>query len=836
MNLTKIVKYNGLVTGIILICLLMPFLPVNTAAADTTLPEVFYGDIAVNGAPAPAGTVIVASIGGVARGSFTTIEEGAYGGPGTFDPHLIVSGEDPDIGETITFLVNGYQAEQTAIFEDGESRELNLTAWVYPLQSSDTQVADALYYLRWAQSQHSNGSIGGFEIDAWVVMAIAAAGQDPGTWTAGGSSIVDYLRDNSGILNANAAADWERSILAIVAAGENPRDFGGVNYVETLLAFYNSGQIGDDSLLNDDFWGILALSAIGEGLNVIEASKNFIIANQNSDGGWNWAVGGSSDADNTAAAISALIAAGESASSPAVIDALAYLKTQQQNNGGFISEGVTNSGVASWVINAIKDAGQSPVESAWQKTGNNPIEYLLSLQDTDGFFNYRTGVESQPEWMTAYALIALMGNSWPKDTTPPVISNLTPASGASTSETSLGISASFSDATSAIDISRVRMVFDGSDVTGSAYVTASGISYAADDLAPGTHHVIVAVSDKAGNETIRNWSFQVEAGEGGGGGGGGAAAGVISVLNSITQSGRFLEEVSGKSEDRMVELTIPKGTTGKNRVGGMLSAITIKPITAHPSPPAQSNIVGLVYDFGPDGATFDPHVIITFHYSASQIPDDVAEENLVLAVWNENNDVWEELPCTVYPGSNKIVALASHFSAFAILAHTEPAEFTLSELSITPNEVDAGDEINVSVLITNSGDLEDDYEVSLRIDGVVVRTKDIVLAGGDSERVRFSITAATAGISTVIIGGLSGSFTVREETPSGAVAGITSPPSVSVPSLPPAQIEPDEPEESQPTTITPSPGTTNWLVIGVVVAAVLLAGIVVFFAFRRSTR
>jgi len=69
---------------------------------------------------------------------------------------------------------------------------------------------------------------------------------------------------------------------------------------------------------------------------------------QNSDGGWSFAVGGDSDADDTAATISALLAAGEAADSTAIAGAISYLKSQQQSNGGFISEGVTNSGVDAW--------------------------------------------------------------------------------------------------------------------------------------------------------------------------------------------------------------------------------------------------------------------------------------------------------------------------------------------------------------------------------------------------------------------------------------------------------------------------------------------------------
>ncbi|HEY49950.1 MAG TPA: hypothetical protein G4O13_07890, partial [Dehalococcoidia bacterium] len=66
----------------------------------------------------------------------------------------------------------------------------------YPLQTSDTEVASALNYLRGQQA--GDGSISDFVTSAWAVMAIAAAGENPLGWSAGGSSIVDYLEANAG--------------------------------------------------------------------------------------------------------------------------------------------------------------------------------------------------------------------------------------------------------------------------------------------------------------------------------------------------------------------------------------------------------------------------------------------------------------------------------------------------------------------------------------------------------------------------------------------------------------------------------------------------------------
>jgi iron complex transport system substrate-binding protein len=285
----------------------------------------------------------------------------------------------------------------------------------YALQPTDPEVARALDYLR--SAQQDDGSIGGFAVSAWVVMAIAAAGEDPHDWRTaeGNPSIVDYLRDNSSLLDTNDATEWERSILAIVAAGEDPADFGGVDYLAGLKGLYDGSQIGHSDTLNDDFWGVLALSAAGEPSNspIIASTVDFIEAWQNDDGGWNWAVGAYSDVDDTAAAVMALVAAGRDPSSDAVAAALNYLRWQQDDSGGFASGwGEVNAASTSWAICAIWAVGENP--SDWvSQSGKSPIDFLLSLQGDDGAFNWSESESRNPEFMTAYAIPALLDKPYP---------------------------------------------------------------------------------------------------------------------------------------------------------------------------------------------------------------------------------------------------------------------------------------------------------------------------------------------------------------------------------------------------------------------------------------
>lgn len=251
-------------------------------------------------------------------------------------------------------------------------------------------------------------------------------------------------------------------------------------------------------------------------------------------------------------------------------------------------------------------------------------------------------------------------------------------------------------------------------------------------------------------------------------GGGGGTPGVTSVLEYMTQAGRFKEDVTCRSGDRKVKLFIPEDTIGKNRVGSLLSSISIKEMEEPPSPPEQCSVIGLVYRLGPDRATFDPPIDLTINYDPSLIPQGVAEERLVVATFDtfaRTTSQWVELESTVDPEADTIMAKISHFSAVAVLAPTRPANFTVTDLSITPKEVVTGESVSISVIVTNTGDLTGSYKVSFQIDDVVAQTREVTLDGGDSETISFSLTPDTIGKYTVNINGLPGTFEVKPPKP-----------------------------------------------------------------------
>ncbi|MCK5031478.1 MAG: terpene cyclase/mutase family protein, partial [Thermoplasmatales archaeon] len=272
----------------------------------------------------------------------------------------------------------------------------------YPYQPTNDIIIQALDYLR--NQQISDGSIGGFSISAWAAMAISAAGEDPNDW----SDLVEYLRENVNRIDENKATDWERQTLAIVACNEDPRSFDGIDYLAKIENFYDGDQIGSSANLYDDFFGILSLvsGGVDKDSSIVQTVRVFIKEKQNENGGWG-------DVDSTAAAIMALVATGEYSNSECITDALSYVKTTQAESGGFKSWGTENTASTAWAVMAIVAAGQNPTSIEWKHSGNSAIDFLLSLQQENGAFNWSAHQNMSPEWMTSYAILALLGKPYP---------------------------------------------------------------------------------------------------------------------------------------------------------------------------------------------------------------------------------------------------------------------------------------------------------------------------------------------------------------------------------------------------------------------------------------
>ena len=278
----------------------------------------------------------------------------------------------------------------------------------------------ALDYLR--SQQGADGSIENAGVSAWAAIAFGSADIDPDTVENPGLSLVDYL-ETYVPTPGGSATDYARQILAVLAAGEDPRSFG-TDLIAGLEGFHQDGQIGDTGFINDDIFAVLALLGAGEDINqqIIQDSIAYTVAHQNADGGFSYSITGSSDIDTTAAAIQALVLArNEGFSGPpdldlALTNARAFLAAAQNSDGGFpySTSGIfsdSNSASTSWAIQALTALGEDV--STWKaEDGSTPFHFLLGSQNADGSFSWTAGGPGQ-NLMTAYAIPALLGQAWP---------------------------------------------------------------------------------------------------------------------------------------------------------------------------------------------------------------------------------------------------------------------------------------------------------------------------------------------------------------------------------------------------------------------------------------
>lgn len=238
---------------------------------------------------------------------------------------------------------------------------------------------------------------------SWITQGLSAAGEE--------NLNLDYLENFQG----QHANDVSKAVLAVVAAGQNPNDFNGQNLVQTLLAYQNNNQLGAINLINDDKWGIMALRSAGLPVDhaAIVNSKNFILQNQNEDGGWSYQPGSVSSSNNTAAAMMALAETGLTRNDQVIVNALNYIRDFQNEDGGFSDNAgaISDSASDAWIIAALNKLAIDP--ASWQRNNRNPIQHLISLMLNDGSFPYVAGEEQGNPVYTAQAVVALSGKSYP---------------------------------------------------------------------------------------------------------------------------------------------------------------------------------------------------------------------------------------------------------------------------------------------------------------------------------------------------------------------------------------------------------------------------------------
>jgi prenyltransferase beta subunit len=274
--------------------------------------------------------------------------------------------------------------------------------------------------LQWLRSQQAvDGSFGG-NVGATLdtLLAGAVAGDRISGWRLpGGASAWGYVRKGATafVNREESPASAGKLALTAAAAGLDPHSFAGQNLVVAMSRVYTptTGAFGNSNW--DQAFNMLGWRAAGETIPI--TATRLLAQRANADGGWGWTASSESDVDSTALAVQALLAAGEPITSSAVISGLAYMRVSQNPDGGFpytpesATDTSSNANSTAFAVQAILAAGQDPLSAAWTTavSATTPISFLLGQQQADGGFAFTTAPAN--DFATRQVVPALLGKT-----------------------------------------------------------------------------------------------------------------------------------------------------------------------------------------------------------------------------------------------------------------------------------------------------------------------------------------------------------------------------------------------------------------------------------------
>ena len=233
----------------------------------------------------------------------------------------------------------------------------------------------------------------------WAMLGLEAGGTNPLDLERGGENPVSYLRREIGRLRS--VGDLERTILALDAAGVDPRRFAG----HDLVAELRSRRDGDGSVdgqVNLTAFYALAMRAAGAdrsslaplgGLAATGAERGRRLGDP--------AAGARASPTRPGRHLQGLVAAGDRGKSTS--RGVTWLRKAQRSSGGYAlgGSGVVNSQSTAWAVQGLAAAGGGG------KAVDRALGYLGRLRAADGHYRYSPSSDQTPIWVTAQVLLAV---------------------------------------------------------------------------------------------------------------------------------------------------------------------------------------------------------------------------------------------------------------------------------------------------------------------------------------------------------------------------------------------------------------------------------------------
>jgi FOG: PKD repeat len=159
----------------------------------------------------------------------------------------------------------------------------------------------------------------------------------------------------------------------------------------------------------------------------------------------------------------------------------------------------------------------------------------------------------------------------------------------------------------------------------------------------------------------------------------GGGAGIL----TYDEEGVLSENFEVEDENRMVKISVPKGTTARNADGSPVENISIQLLGSEvlPSIPSDLHFEGIAYELGPEGATFDQSVIVTL-----TIPANIwsPSKQFSLRVYNDSSMRWEEISTTSTTDPHTLSVQLDHLSIIGLFSDEVPVTASPTSPTTSP--------------------------------------------------------------------------------------------------------------------------------------------------------
>ena len=265
---------------------------------------------------------------------------------------------------------------------------------------SKAKIDEYLYTIAYSQQEQVKEPIYGSIDGEWNIIGLARYGAVTKDYISKyKENLLKEVKAKDGVLSTRKYTEYSRVVIALASIDENPTNFGGYNLLKPLAEFDNVNKQG----INGSIYALIAIHSsnykipkpdknyTGE-VTTVKKLIEYIIKNQNSDGGWSMA--DKSECDITAMAVQALsfyYTGSDKSVKKSVDKALKFLSRQQNNDGGYSAEGISNCESTAQVLMAISALNINIEDSRFVKNGNTVLNGLLDYYSNGKFSHTKNG-------------------------------------------------------------------------------------------------------------------------------------------------------------------------------------------------------------------------------------------------------------------------------------------------------------------------------------------------------------------------------------------------------------------------------------------------------------